>query len=409
MTTNLPQISFIIPVRNNLKYLKLCYKSLKNFANNHFIFILDDNSSDGTKLWAENLNDENLSYSIYENTENNSLPLGHTGLYNIGFNLAKEKTEIGVILHADMIISQKFVENLIKHLSHKTIVSATRIEPPIHPVGKEKIIMNFGLYDNEFEEKEFNNFSTILQLENKDKTTHGIFAPWMIFIDDYNKLGGMDLLFRPYPHEDADFFNRAVLNGFDLIQSRDSLCWHFTCKGHKFIEKVGVVHNMFDFYQAKALRNFLRKWGHPPMMNEYSYPLMIRKYNIGMIIIHATSDILIKFEPLFDTIYSDLNLNNLELNNYIESEQKLTSFDLKSKFKSITETKSNEIVCFLDNNKIDINIFQIIMSFKAFIADTINSIELGKLYEYNGISFYKNVINEDHQKYIDQFKPKNNL
>jgi len=166
---------------------------------------------------------------------------------------------------------------------------------------------------------------------------------------------------------------------------------------------------MFDFYQAKALRNFLRKWGHPPMMNEYSYPLMIRKYNIGMIIIHATSDILIKFEPLFDTIYSDLNLNNLELNNYIESEQKLTSFDLKSKFKSITETKSNEIVCFLDNNKIDINIFQIIMSFKAFIADTINSIELGKLYEYNGISFYKNVINEDHQKYIDQFKPKNNL
>ena len=147
---------------------------------------MDDNSSDGTKLWAENLNDENLSYSIYENTENNSLPLGHTGLYNIGFNLAKEKTEIGVILHADMIISQKFVENLIKHLSHKTIVSATRIEPPIHPVGKEKIIMNFGLYDNEFEEKEFNNFSTILQLENKDKTTHGIFAPWMIFIDDYN-------------------------------------------------------------------------------------------------------------------------------------------------------------------------------------------------------------------------------
>ena len=34
---------------------------------------------------------------------------------------------------------------MLKHLKPGKVVCATRIEPPIHPAGKEKIVMDFGM------------------------------------------------------------------------------------------------------------------------------------------------------------------------------------------------------------------------------------------------------------------------
>ena len=44
-------ITFVIPSRNNLDLLKLCYKSIKDLGNDHHILVLDDASEDGTKEW----------------------------------------------------------------------------------------------------------------------------------------------------------------------------------------------------------------------------------------------------------------------------------------------------------------------------------------------------------------------
>ena len=47
-------ISFIIPSRNNLRYLKWCYKSIrKNLGHIHEICIADDASEDGTLEWLK--------------------------------------------------------------------------------------------------------------------------------------------------------------------------------------------------------------------------------------------------------------------------------------------------------------------------------------------------------------------
>ena len=49
-------ISFIIPSRNNLKYLKWCYNSIrKNLGYVHEICIADDASEDGTWEWLEEI------------------------------------------------------------------------------------------------------------------------------------------------------------------------------------------------------------------------------------------------------------------------------------------------------------------------------------------------------------------
>ena len=38
--------------------------------------------------------------------------------------------------------------------TNKTIVSLTRIEPPLHPDGPEKMLMDFGVEPEEFKEEE---------------------------------------------------------------------------------------------------------------------------------------------------------------------------------------------------------------------------------------------------------------
>ena len=165
------QITFIIPTRNNLPYLKLCYYSITYYAPTHLIQILDDNSNDGTKEWVESLTDKNLTYSFHINSDVE--PTGHTVLYNVGF--VNAATNVCCVLHADMIIGPNFVENLLKHLKPKTVVSATRIEPPLHPAGKEKIINDFGIYPDQFQLIPFDNFVINEQKNIISQLSFGIF------------------------------------------------------------------------------------------------------------------------------------------------------------------------------------------------------------------------------------------
>lgn len=62
-------ISFIIPTRNNLPYLKLAYGSIRRFYPEYEVIILDDNSTDGTKEWLDEL--------IIK--DKNTIRFGHTG------------------------------------------------------------------------------------------------------------------------------------------------------------------------------------------------------------------------------------------------------------------------------------------------------------------------------------------
>lgn len=42
-------------------------------------------------------------------------------------------TDIIFAFHADMIASPNMDDNILKHLKRGTVVSATRVEPPLHP------------------------------------------------------------------------------------------------------------------------------------------------------------------------------------------------------------------------------------------------------------------------------------
>ena len=169
MKINQP-VTFIIPCRNNLKYLQQAVNSIEtNYGDYHQIVILDDASTDGTNDWINSINKPNII--SYRNGGPDRV--GHTILYDIGIKLAT--TPVVTILHSDMIITPNYVGNMLKHLKPMTVVSATRIEPPLHPPGPEKYVKDFGMEPETFDTDAFKKFVYETEYVMEDKTTQGIF------------------------------------------------------------------------------------------------------------------------------------------------------------------------------------------------------------------------------------------
>jgi glycosyltransferase involved in cell wall biosynthesis len=373
-------ISFIIPSYNNLKHLKNVYASIKKHAPEAEVILLDDGSNDGTWEWIQQQD------CIKYKSENR---VGHTILYDKGIELATN--DIVGILHADMIIGPNYIKNLIKHLKSKTVVCGTRIEPPLHPEGKEKIIKDFGLDFDSLNVNAFEEYCLEQQKSLKDKTTKGMFAPWIIYKEDFQSIGGHDPLFAPFPYEDSDIFQRWILAGYELIQSRDAFVYHLTCRGHRWNEKIGKDDDYYKIVSAKASRNYLRKWGSWIKNNEYQYPIILPKYNIGYKVTNLNQHLLEVLEPWCDNIYFE-NSDIVNKDTYIQTEQSKTKYDLTQRINN-TNTSNNIIVEF-DANNLNQQNFQLLTTLPEIIKEsgeigefeldifkiTINSLET---YEHN--------------------------
>jgi GT2 family glycosyltransferase len=267
-------ISFLLPTRNTLPYTQLSYSSLRKYNPDAEIIILDDLSTDGTIEWMKTIDDPNLVkwYNDpvnFPRTYDDQTFSGHTLTYNIGAQIAKGPI-IG-IFHSDMVCTENYTKNLIKHLKPKTIVSATRIEPPVYPGDPIKFTEDFGIYIEEFRQIDMENFVKKKELELIDKTTPNFFAPWIMYQDEYLDIGGMDPIFAPWPIEDSDFIERLFELGYDIKQSWDSLVWHFCSRGHRWTTgKVQVDTDVFKRNQMRSMMKFYekwRRWPNPPAFN----------------------------------------------------------------------------------------------------------------------------------------------
>ena len=167
-------------------------------------------------------------------------------------------------------------------------VSGTRIEPPLHPQGPEKVIMDFGIEPEEFKEQELLNWFEN-EYKSEQETTEGIF---LLSTKRTQKIGGHDPLFAPQSKEDSDIFNRFILAGYKVVQTRKGCVYHMTCRGSRFADgakrnpdgQVSVKNRETDEWLAqniRSTRNFIRKWGTMVEHNEYLKPIITPIYNIG--------------------------------------------------------------------------------------------------------------------------------
>ena len=258
-------------------------------------------------------------------------------------------TDIVSILHSDMIIGPGYFENMLKHLEKGKVVCATRIEPPIHPAGKEKIVRDFGDEADNFKWDAFEKFVIQEKADSVNLTTRGIFAPWMLYKDDHLSIGGHDQRFAPYGYEDSDIFNRWINAGYEMVQARDALCYHMTCRGHRWNKGVGIENPDYRYTMDKNAREFLRKWGDWIQNDEYQYPIINPKYNKGIVLYRGKPILLGTLEPWCDDLYVDMK--QAIIDGYIEKEQPKTVVDLSKKIHTIDTDAKNDIMIYIDGSK----------------------------------------------------------
>ena len=395
-------ISFIIPTRNNLPYLKLAYGSIRRFYPEYEVIILDDNSDDGTKEWLKEITSKDKFTTSIPNHKNRQV--GHTVLYDIG--VAASHNEIFTIFHADMVCGPNYVENLLKWLHPGGVVAATRIEPPLHPPGKEKITKDFGTYAEDFKEADFYAFCAEEQMkpENKSIITRGIFAPWAMYKKDFQAIGGHDKLFAPFPYEDSDLFQRMNLAHYQINQSRDSFVYHFTCRGHRWTKKVQQDDLFYKLCCAKNTAHFIRKWGTWIENDENCYPVISKKYDIGFVVKNADKNVVGMLEPWCSTIYTDINVDE-----FVSHIQPGTPFDMRKRVKRLTDEHTNQILVHFDAKKLGQEQFNVITNLSKIITD---SGEIGTMehdiftfiIKANG-AYEAGLVNNDDPYYQKQLRP----
>ena len=340
------KISLIQPGRNNLKYLKWSYDSIRKNQGKHEveICVADDASTDGTWDWCLEMMDKDPLFKAlkWDGPER----VGHTILYD---RLVNEiaTNDVCMIYHADMYLMPGALDQIEHKLKDKTIISLTRIEPPLHPDGPEKMLMDFGVEPEEFKEDELLTWFEKVRLQQLTKITEGIFAPWAFYKKDFQEIGGHDPLYAPQSKEDSDIFNRFQLNGIKFIQTWGGCVYHMTCRGSRrnTVDKAKNIYEDSPEWLAqnqRSTRNFIRKWGHFVKHDALMKPIIPPKYDIGIILDNNNMELLHALEPWCSNIYCGVGVDLRQ--NYITKEQPNTIMDLSKRVLPYNNEKNNEIL-----------------------------------------------------------------
>ena len=365
------KITFCIPSKNNRRYLEACIPSIRknSYRGDHDIIVFVDADNDGTVEWLESVKEKyNLKY-IVNDTD---------GLYGIGKAYDKcveeSTTDIFMIFHADMMLGRDADLEAFKYLDRKKVVCSTRIEPPLHPEGPEKIVKDFGLWpekdiEDGWKDKDFDVYTDVMKVKNEGKITKGCFAPWMMYKDEFLGIGGHDPRFAS-AREDSDVFNRLHLAGFELIQSWQSYVYHLTARAGQFQHgKLTQDHSQkseeWRNLMNNSTREFFRKWGSIVLHDKYMMPIILPKYDIGFVVKNCQEGLLHGLEPWCSTIYVDC-----EFKNYIGREQSSTTDNLSEKIFSINAEKKNDIIIRFDAGELNPQRFQFITNLSKILKDS---------------------------------------
>ena len=299
------QISFVINTAvNELNHIKLLLNSLKlNLdGDKHEILIFIDNDNQGTYEYLKSIKNEFYDLKIITH----KLPpcIGYSRNNNLLVELAKH--DIVSYLQSDMVISPSYDTDILKELENNTILSATRVEPPLHGESPLTITKNFGTDPIDFNLEEWNNYSLSAK---ENKTADYFFAPLTFYKDVWLNIGGYDTLFRR-SREDSDLVQRCLHKGIKLKQTFSAIVYHFTCtssRGKDWFKKDNIKAQNRVKLQEQAdkieLRRFIRKWGGFNHGIEKLY-----KFEVDLVIKNSVKlplDFIYNLEPLFSHVWLD--------------------------------------------------------------------------------------------------------
>jgi len=278
------KITTTISTNNNLDYLKLAVKSIRQNAyyKDMPIIVHAENCNDGTYNW---LDSKYKVYDIEYYVDENDDPKGIGGGMN--FCVDKVKTEFVNIIHSDMWIAPDQDIELLKlyddlEPDKRLIASSFRIQPKIFPndpdyrPGTVFVDMSeFGAYAEDFDFNSFDEWASEFSKMDNDYVRKAGGAGFFCRVEDYKWIGGNDDLFRPASWEDKDLFIRMQLEGYEFKMIPQSALWHFSARGSHFRDEAKDDFNKKSERQQKAeqsnVRKWISKWGRLPEEDEATF------------------------------------------------------------------------------------------------------------------------------------------
>ena len=203
------------------------------------------------------------------------------------------------------------------------IVCSTRIEPPLHGNSGEKITYDFGLDPVSFDLDKFTEYA---ESQKQKQITEYFFAPFTLYKDTWNSIGGHDTRFRR-SREDSDILIRLTLNGTKIIQIWNALVYHFTCTSSRGKDWFNANNTeaqqrtqLQQYADSIELSRFFRKWG------RFSHDIKnLPLYNISAVITGTTNEQnAYKFkiiEPFFNKIQTNKYFIDSLQHDYINQHQ----------------------------------------------------------------------------------------
>ena len=233
----------VIPTLNNINYLKLCIKSIKNNSNfNHELIIHVNQGTDGT---VEFLKKEKIKYSYTK--------------YNAGIcegvNLASKLSTTNYILYAhdDFYFCPGWDDALVNELKNLKnnlfYFSGTMIH-------NGQVEFNCGNSLEDFNEKKLLNEYKNIKFNDFQGST---WAPHLIHKDLWNKIGGFSEEYFPGTGSDPDLNMKLWKEGVRIFKGLQSCkVYHF---GSIVTRQRERKFNTITESGSKGSKIFLLKWG----------------------------------------------------------------------------------------------------------------------------------------------------
>lgn len=216
------EYSILIPTWNNLAYLQLCLKSIRN--NSYYrsqIIVIINEGKDGTTEWIEQQDD----------IDHIRFPTNVGICYALNLARSIVKSKFIVYLNDDMYVLPNWdlvLFNEIKLLGTKCfLLSATMIEP-VFTGNKSVVVRDYGQDLIHFdEEKLLDEYTSI----HKDDWSGSTWPPTVVHRDIWDLVGGYSIEFSPGLGSDPDFSRKLLEVGVRHFKGvGKSLVYHFVSK-----------------------------------------------------------------------------------------------------------------------------------------------------------------------------------
>lgn len=285
--------------KNTLAYVKLLLNSLKlNLdSDEHQILVFIDSDNENCLDYLLEMKAQFKDLTIVQNTL--PVPIGYARNKTLLTQYAKY--DIISYLQTDMVVGPHYDTEVLRHVKRGRILSATRVEPPLHGESSVTVTKNLGLHPDEFNFDLWNTFSNSIK---RDELTNFFFAPMTYYKEDWMKMGGYDTIFRR-AREDSDFVQRCLHADIELVQTFSANVYHFTCvssRGDKWYDSKNIEAQQRVELQKKADRveflRFIRKWGG---FNHGSCKL--RKLDIDLVVKNCPTQLVEQIEPFFKKVW----------------------------------------------------------------------------------------------------------